>query len=596
MRILIVNDTHLGFAPNDPIRQNDALRMFEYQLSYTEYDLVLHAGDLFDNNQPTSKDYRSFYKAMQSYCKTSNVEIFRHNEQSVDLLYPFLMIHGNHDEQTVIDMLASTSYGLNIGSTTDMAILNIYPTIVKIKDTEVAIYGFGYIRDERIYHLFTKDKVIWHKPDRTMFSIVLIHQNRTPFPKRHLPAELLPSFLNLAIWAHEHYCEPEIIKLDNIDILQPGSSVVTALQPNETHVKKGNVLDIISATEYKLTRYELPNRKFFYQQTTFDCLPNVFERELVAAIDKIRDDSEGLEYDNEDTWPIVKLLVNMTDDVLDPIHPQRLAKQIKFIANPLTCVTFSKKRKQKGKQLMNNSNVISESLEPEISMAQIISTLAPELQMLPSHRLTDVIEMCIQRQEKDTLVKVVSSMISIANQRTLELTVKKESNETIIDQQDDDALKNIIKIQMDHINNEIQSRFSEMKLNDITEADITDAETVDSKSVKKSTNVSAREAVDISDDEEVIIQPPAKRRIRSATNQPRKKKVQHPIAIVSDLDEETEDTSTATTVILDVNEPSISDTAGTQNTTRNGGRRLPSTWTKPIQKTIRRGRARKYKE
>ena len=589
MRILIVNDTHLGFQPNDSIRKNDAVRMFEYQLNYTHYDLVLHAGDLFDNNQPTSADYKSFYKAMQTYCKQSDAEILSPNEQSTKLLYPFLMIHGNHDEQQVIDMLAMTGYGMNIGSTTDMAELNVYPTIVKHNGMQIAVYGWGYIRDERIYHLFTKDKVIWHKPPTDMFSIVLIHQNRTAFPKRHLPMNLLPSFLNIAIWAHEHFCEPEVINLENIDVLQPGSSIVTALQPNETHTKKGNVLNIISKTEYTLERYDLPNRKFFYKQAGFDCLPNVFEKQVLEMVESIRDDCEGLDYEDSNTWPIIKLLVNMLDEVLDPIHPQRLGKQLKFIANPLTCVSFSKKRKQVVKQ----ANIdIEVNTEEEINMSKIISELAPELRMLPSLRLTDVIETCIRREDKETLNKVIDSMMDITRKRTIELTVKNENNEAIIEQQDTQALQDVIRGQMEYVNKEIQSKFSEMRLGD-DEVDGENAEPAEAKVKPKKEEIPELGLDSSSDEEEAVRTPPAKRKIKGAVKPARKRPAsnkaprnQEIIIISSDEDD---------TIEEDDSESIIAPTPSIQNTAASG-RRLPSTWTKPAQKSVRRGRGRKYKE
>ena len=55
-RILIVTDTHLGHLERDDIRRYDSFRAFDEALSIGKQynvDFVLHAGDLFDKNQPS---------------------------------------------------------------------------------------------------------------------------------------------------------------------------------------------------------------------------------------------------------------------------------------------------------------------------------------------------------------------------------------------------------------------------------------------------------------------------------------------------------------------------------------------------------------
>lgn len=59
------------------------------------------------------------------------------------------------------------------------------------------------------------------------FNIFVLHQNRAQHsPKSFVPEDLLPDFLNLVIWGHEHECRivPEVSKLNpKVYISQPGN-------------------------------------------------------------------------------------------------------------------------------------------------------------------------------------------------------------------------------------------------------------------------------------------------------------------------------------------------------------------------------------
>eukprot|EP00834_Sanchytrium_tribonematis_P006159 NODE_429_length_7612_cov_0.787968.p1 type:complete len:423 gc:universal NODE_429_length_7612_cov_0.787968:7611-6343(-) len=422
-----------------------------------------------------------------------------------------------------------------------------------------------------------------------MFSIMLIHQNRTHFAKRYLPEELLPNFINFVLWGHEHFCEPEVIKLDNVDILQAGSSIVTSLQPNEAHLKKGNVLTVLGPNEYSLERFNLPNREYVYEQISMDCLPDALEKNVIDNVVRIRDNIEGIDYENKETWPIIRLSILMQDEILDPIHPQRLAKQIKYVANPLTCVSFVKKRKQ----IIRNGNsgiVINEEVEKDIKMADIIAGLSPDLKMLPSERLTDTIEVCIRREEKDTLEKVISRMLKLSRERVLSLTVKMENNESIIESQEDDGLSDLVRSQMSFIDKEIQSGFKEMRLDD---GELKKPDTPNTAHMEVDKPEIPQIGLSSSDEEtENFKPPPVKRKTRAlASKKPatKKKKLDEVIIVSSDdAEEQVQATQEDSSV--------VSETVSVRDTQKSGRRRLPSSWAKATPKTVRRGRARKYQE
>lgn len=58
------------------------------------------------------------------------------------------------------------------------------------------------------------------------FNIFVLHQNRAMHSQNsYVPENLLPEFINLVVWGHEHECliEPQQSKLNpNVRIMQPG--------------------------------------------------------------------------------------------------------------------------------------------------------------------------------------------------------------------------------------------------------------------------------------------------------------------------------------------------------------------------------------
>lgn len=78
------------------------------------------------------------------------------------------------------------------------------------------------------------------------FNILVLHQNRARHGSKNYTAEhLLPDFVDLVFWGHEHECrlEPEDYH-DKFRITQPGSSVATSLCPGEAVPKHVGMLKI----------------------------------------------------------------------------------------------------------------------------------------------------------------------------------------------------------------------------------------------------------------------------------------------------------------------------------------------------------------
>lgn len=64
------------------------------------------------------------------------------------------------------------------------------------------------------------------RPAQDYFNVMVLHQNRVDRgPKNYIPEDVLPNYLDLVIWGHEHDCIPrEEITTSGIHIIQPGES------------------------------------------------------------------------------------------------------------------------------------------------------------------------------------------------------------------------------------------------------------------------------------------------------------------------------------------------------------------------------------
>ena len=66
IRILVATDSHVGYNERDPIRGDDSWKSFHEVMCLAkdrDVDMILLAGDLFHDNQPTRK---SMYQVMRS--------------------------------------------------------------------------------------------------------------------------------------------------------------------------------------------------------------------------------------------------------------------------------------------------------------------------------------------------------------------------------------------------------------------------------------------------------------------------------------------------------------------------------------------------
>lgn len=161
-----------------------------------------------------------------------------------------------------MDLLSTNGLVNYFGRWTDLTKINISPILLRKGKTQLALYGLSYIHDGRLARLFEESKVVLERPDPETgewFNVMVLHQNRADRgPKNFLPEKILPDFMNLFVWGHEHDCRivPEANDTHGFFVTQPGSSVATSLCEGESIDKHIGLL-LIHGTNFKLEPIKL---------------------------------------------------------------------------------------------------------------------------------------------------------------------------------------------------------------------------------------------------------------------------------------------------------------------------------------------------
>lgn len=182
-----------------------------------------------------------------------------YEDANMNISIPIFTIHGNHDDlidnTSALDVLSSTGLINYFGQWKDLTNIKIPPIILRKGSTKLSIFGLNHIPDRRLYNLIETKQLKITIPEvmDDVFCMFVLHQNRADRGKSNFIMEkMLPSFLHLIIWGHEHDCRIEPEPCNNTFICQPGSSVATSLSEGESIEKKVGILEICGK-EFKMT-------------------------------------------------------------------------------------------------------------------------------------------------------------------------------------------------------------------------------------------------------------------------------------------------------------------------------------------------------
>ncbi|WVZ94820.1 hypothetical protein U9M48_040664, partial [Paspalum notatum var. saurae] len=302
LRILVATDCHLGYLEKDEVRGFDSFDTFDEICSLAEknkVDFLLLGGDLFHENKPSNSTLVKTIEILRHYCMNDRPVHFQvvsdqaaslqnrfgqvnYEDPNYNIGLPVFTIHGNHDDPTGVDNLSTNDIlacgnFVNYFGKTDLGC-----TGVGKGETHVALYGLGNIRDGRLNRMLHEPHAVnWIRPeiqDETpdsddWFNIFVLHQKRTKGSSIDAVSELLlPRFLDLVIWGHEHECliDPQEVPGMGFHITQPGSTIATSLANAEAKTKHVLLLEI-KGMEYRPTKIPLQSvRPFEYAEVVLE--------------------------------------------------------------------------------------------------------------------------------------------------------------------------------------------------------------------------------------------------------------------------------------------------------------------------------------
>ncbi|KAH0476698.1 MAG: uncharacterized protein KVP18_003790 [Porospora cf. gigantea A] len=119
--------------------------------------------------------------------------------------------------------------------------------------------------------------------------------------KSSIPETMLPSFMDLVIWGHEHDCQVEPRRTEHFNVIQPGASVVTSLSKGESGDKYFCIVEIVGS-EFRSVPIRLPSRPFLFEDVCIsETLPedswhdeSAIHDFLVARVQALMEEAESL--------------------------------------------------------------------------------------------------------------------------------------------------------------------------------------------------------------------------------------------------------------------------------------------------------------
>lgn len=491
IRILIATDNHVGFEERDPIRKDDSWKTFEEILNLAkkeDVDMVLLGGDLFHDNKPSRKSMYQVMRALRKNClgmKPCELEFlsdahevfegaFNHvnyQDPDINISIPVFSIHGNHDDPSgdghfcSLDLLQVAGLVNYFGRVPEADNIQVRPILLQKGKTKLALYGLSNVRDERMFRTFRDNRVKWFRPGiqkTDFFNLLTVHQNHHAHTATgYLPENMLPDFMDLVVWGHEHECliDPQQNPETGFHVMQPGSSVATSLVPGEAVPKHVAILSLtgrdfeVEKIPLKTVRpfvtgeIVLANDKRFKgvdkkkdnrQEITRRLMDIVEEMIEQANAEWLSIQDEG-EEQVEQPLPLVRLKVEYTapeGGAFDVENPQRFSNRfVGKVANTNDVVYFYRKKTAKSRSYavllgQQNTNVLVERVteiddlpEGAAEALEAMDTIkvealvqeflaAQSLKILPQAPFGDAVNQFVSKDDKHAMEQFVADSLA----------------------------------------------------------------------------------------------------------------------------------------------------------------------------------------
>ncbi|KAF8822838.1 Mre11 Dna-binding domain-containing protein [Cardiosporidium cionae] len=509
-RILLTTDTHLGHKEKDRIRGKDSFETFEEILFVGKQyhaDFVLHGGDLFDEAKPSRNTLYETLRLLRKYCMgegpisfeiLSDPQNFKFGlnylDPNVNISLPVFAIHGNHDYPgeeallSALDLLEASNLINYFGRVENLEDIRVTPILLQKGNTKLAIYGFGWLRDERLHHAFQAEKVKFLIPEesdtKNWFNLMTIHQNRYKgvaggMPRKNCIHEaMLPHFLDLVLWGHEHDCcvtPRESIKGD-YHILQLGSSIPTSLSSGEALSKHIAMLEV-KGDRFRVIPIPLQTlRPFVFQEV---CLTEMHLKTTAEKdeVDKLLKQTEFVAHSSLDDTaslissreksdmdafirdcilrksklPLIRLRVEYTG--YTAVNGPRFGAQfIDRVANPADILLFYKKKEKEKRSVRSGIPTLAleqSAIEQGVDIHDIIFHFLDEqnaLDMLPEPDMNVAVQDYVVKMEPQVIHNFVNKTLQAAKE-----TVLAECKSSIQDLSNPSTILSIIRKRTDSI-------------------------------------------------------------------------------------------------------------------------------------------------
>lgn len=305
-----------------------------------------------------------------------------YEDPDINVSIPVFSIHGNHDDPSgegafcPLDILQVAGLVNYFGRVPEADNPQARPILLQKGQTKLALYGLSNVRDERMYRNFRDHRVKWYRPGvqtSDWFNMLAVHQNHTAHtPTSYLPEGMLPEWLNMVVWGHEHECliDPQQNPQTGFHVMQPGSSVATSLIQGEA-VPKHVAIMSICGKDFQIEKHRLKTVRPFVTQEIklaederFKNLDHKKEnraeltRRLMSVVENMIEQAEkewlNIQEDqatakNQIPLPLIRLKVEYTPSeggYYDVENPQRFSNRFAGkVANTNDVVYFYRKKK-----------------------------------------------------------------------------------------------------------------------------------------------------------------------------------------------------------------------------------------------------------
>ncbi|KNH06071.1 endo/exonuclease Mre11 [Perkinsela sp. CCAP 1560/4] len=396
VRILLTSDNHLGFLENDPIRGDDSFVSFDECLNLAQdnnCDMCIFGGDLFHEHKPSLKTLTRTMNILRTAVMgpkkpefviasdqkknfaSHPVPVANFSDPNYHVKLPIFAIHGNHDDlisgYSPINLLSSSGLLNYFGQVSDLENIELEPILIVKGKTRIALYGIGHIRDERLHRCFTLGKISLKIPveepgsnGSKWFRILVLHQNRgvrADIGKAGIYEDMLIGMADLVLWGNEHEQRAfptEVFAAGSnqaaYDIIQPGSTIMTALHSDEASPKTGCIIEVHQSS-YRVQIHTLKSIRAYksrfiaLQQENIVKQKEEVEKFLVAQVEEMARSCESLTKDIPRNilqrnpklpLPILRVNINYSSVSGPPypfVHPARFGQFfVGKAANPQT--------------------------------------------------------------------------------------------------------------------------------------------------------------------------------------------------------------------------------------------------------------------